>query len=383
MPVPAMKLSEIAAALDARVEGDDSLVIRRAVHPSEAEGPADLALAMDRDLLALLSGSKAVAAVVADGAEVPEGIRGRIIVKRPRYAMAGLLDVFEKPVHAEPGIHPQAYVAPDAEVAADASVGPFAYIGPRVRVGTGAIILPHVTVGADAVIGEGCLLHPGARIGERVVMGARCIVHPNATIGNDGFSFVTPEPGSVESAKANGRVVGTNVLIRRVNSIGTVILGDDVEVGAGAAIDRGTVTATRIGSGTKIDNLVQIGHNVQVGTNCMLCGHVGIAGSTTIGDRVVLAGKVGVADHVKIGNDVVVAASSGVGTDIPDKSVYMGYPAVPRARAFEQYKGLARLKRLFADVTDLKSRVRALDGQGDGQGQMATPVALAPMSDQD
>ncbi|SMH52852.1 UDP-3-O-(3-hydroxymyristoyl)glucosamine N-acyltransferase [Azospirillum agricola] len=359
-----MKLSEIAAALDAHVEGDASLVIRRAVHPSEAEGPEDLALAMDKELLALLPGSKAVAAVVAEGAEVPDGIQGRIVVKRPRYAMAGLLDVFERPVHAEPGIHPQAYVAPDAVVADDASIAPFAYVGPRARVGAGAVVLPHVTVGADAVIGEGSLLHPGARIGERVVLGARCIIHPNAAVGNDGFSFVTPEPGSVESAKTTGRVVGTNVLIRRVNSIGTVVLGDDVEVGAGATIDRGTVTATRIGNGTKIDNLVQIGHNVQVGTNCMLCGHVGIAGSTIIGDRVVLAGKVGVADHVKIGSDAVVAANSGVGTDIPPKSVYMGYPAVPRTRAFEQYKGLARLKRLFADVADLKTRLRALDGQG-------------------
>lgn len=363
-----MKLSEIAAALDAQVEGDASIEIRRAAHPSEAEGPEDLALAMDKDLLALLPGCKAVAAVVSEGAELPEeargAVRGVIVVKRPRYAMAGLLDLFERPVHAEPGVHPQAFVDPTARVGANVSIAPFAYVGPQAVIGDNAVILPHVTVGAGAVIGEGCLLHPGARIGERVVMGARCIIHPNAAVGNDGFSFVTPEPGSVESAKATGRVVGTNVLIRRVNSIGTVVLGDDVEIGAGATIDRGTVTATRIGNGTKIDNLVQIGHNVQVGTNCMLCGHVGIAGSTVIGDRVVLAGKVGVADHVKIGSDAVVAANSGVGMDIPPKSVWMGYPAVPRARAFEQYKGLARLKRLFADVADLKSRVRALDGKG-------------------
>lgn len=372
MPVPAMKLSEIAAALNAVVEGDGSIEIRAAAHPAEAAGPDELALAMDKDLLALLPGTKAIAAVVSEGAEVPDGIRGRIVVKRARYAMAGLLDLFEKPAHAEPGVHPQAYVAPDARIGANVSIAPFAYIGPRAVIGDGTIVLPHVTVGADAEIGPGCLLHPGARIGERVVMGARCIVHPNAAVGNDGFSFVTPEPGSVESAKATGRVVGTNTLIRRVNSIGTVILGEDVEIGAGATIDRGTVTATRIGSGTKIDNLVQIGHNVQIGTNCMLCGHVGVAGSTVIGDRVVLAGKVGVADHVKIGNDAVVAANSGVGTDIPAKAVYMGYPAVPRQRAFEQYKGLARLKRLFADVTDLKSRVKALDGLGSGQGTAST-----------
>lgn len=363
-PAAPVTLAEIAAALGAALEGDGTLQISRAVHPSEAEGPEDLALAMEKGLTELLANGKAVAAVIAEGAEVPANLKGWIVVKRPRFAMAGLTTVFEKPVHAEPGVHPAAFVAPEAILGAGVSVGPFAYVGPRAVLGEGVIVMPHATVGAEALIGKDCLLHPGARIGERVVMGERCIIHPNAAVGNDGFSFVTPEPGSVESAKATGRVVGTNVLIHRVNSIGTVILGDDVEVGANATIDRGTITATRIGSGTKIDNLVQIGHNVQIGTNCMLCGHVGIAGSTTIGDRVVLAGKVGVADHVKIGNDAVVAANSGVGTDIPAKAVYMGYPAVPRDRAFDQYKGLARLKRMHADVTDLKKRVGALDGGG-------------------
>ncbi|CAO3441803.1 UDP-3-O-[3-hydroxymyristoyl] glucosamine N-acyltransferase (EC 2.3.1.191) [Azospirillum argentinense] len=363
-PAAPVTLAEIAAALGAALEGDGTLPIARAVHPSEAEGPEDLALAMEKGLTELLANGRAVAAVIAEGAEVPANLKGWIVVKRPRFAMAGLTTVFEKPVHAEPGVHPAAFVAPEAILGAGVSVGPFAYVGPKAVLGEGVIVMPHVTVGAEAVIGKDCLLHPGARIGERVVMGERCIIHPNAAVGNDGFSFVTPEPGSVESAKATGKVVGTNVLIHRVNSIGTVILGDDVEVGANATIDRGTITATRIGSGTKIDNLVQIGHNVQIGTNCMLCGHVGIAGSTTIGDRVVLAGKVGVADHVKIGNDAVVAANSGVGTDIPAKAVYMGYPAVPRDRAFDQYKGLARLKRMHADVTDLKKRVGALDGGG-------------------
>lgn len=367
-PTTPVTLAAIAAALDARLEGDGSIEIVRAVHPSEAEGPGDLALAMDKGLAEALAAGPAVAAVLAEGAPVPANLAGWIVVKRPRYAMAGLMDLFEKPVHAEPGVHASAFVAPDAVLGAGVSVGPFAYVGPKAVLGDGVVVMPHVTVGAEAVVGRGSLLHPGARIGERVVLGERCIIHPNAAVGNDGFSFATPEPGSVESAKATGQVAGTNLLIRRVNSIGTVILGDAVEIGANATIDRGTVTATRIGSGTKIDNLVQIGHNVVIGTNCMLCGHVGVAGSVVIGDRVVLAGKVGVADHVTIGSDAVVAASSGVGTDIPPRSVYMGYPAVPRARAFEQYKGLARLKRLFADVADLKNRVRALDGRGNVAG---------------
>lgn len=350
-----MKLSAIAAALNARVEGDGDLEITRAVHPSEAEGPGDLALAMDKKLLPALRGSKAAAAVVAEAAAIPDGLAGVIRVRRGATAMAGLMDLFEKPVHAEPGVHPLAWVAPDADLGEGVSVAPFAYIGPRAVVGAGTIVMPHVTVGADARIGASCLLHPGARIGERVVMGDRCIIHPNAAVGNDGFSYVTPEPGSVETAKATGQIAGSNAMIRRVNSIGTVILGDEVEVGAGSTIDRGTVTATRIGDGTKIDNLVQIGHNCQIGSNCMLCGHTGIAGSVIVGDRVVMAGKTGVADHVTIGSDAILAASAGVGTDIPSKSIYMGLPAVPRAQFLDQVRGLGRLKRLFADVAQIKA----------------------------
>lgn len=161
----------------------------------------------------------------------------------------------------------------------------------------------------------------------------------------------------MELAKATGVIGAGNTTIHRINSIGTVIVGDDVEIRAGSTIDRGTVTATRIGSGTKIDNLVQIGHNVQLGANCMLCGHVGIAGSCEIGDRVVLGGKVGIADHIKIGHDSLVGASSGVGSDIPPRSIHMGAPAMPRADFFSQLKNLRRLKRLVEDVADLKKRV--------------------------
>lgn len=352
-----MKLSDIAATLDARVEGDGSVEIHRAVHPAEAEGEGDLALAMDKTLLPLLMTGRATAAVVAEGAAVPPQVVNRIRVRRGGVAMASLMDLFEKPVHAEPGVHPQAFIADGAVVGRGVSIGPFVYVGPGAVIGDGCILLPHVTVGAGAHLGPGCLIHPGARIGERVEMGARCIIHPNAAIGNDGFSFVTPEPGSVETAKASGRVGASNTLIRRVNSIGTVILGDEVEVGAGSTIDRGTVTATRIGNGTKIDNLVQIGHNCQIGSNCMLCGHVGIAGSVTIGDRVVMAGKSGVADHVTIGSDSILAACAAVGTNVPPKSIYMGYPAIPRGEFFDQFKALARLKRLFADVAALKKVV--------------------------
>jgi UDP-3-O-[3-hydroxymyristoyl] glucosamine N-acyltransferase len=156
-------------------------------------------------------------------------------------------------------------------------------------------------------------------------------------------------------------VGATNQVLRRINSIGTVVIGDDVEIGANTAIDRGTISATRIGSHSKIDNLVQIGHNVRIGEGCMICGQVGIAGSAVVGDRVVLAGQVGIADHVTIGNDAVVGAKSAVGTDVAPRTVVMGIPAMPRQRAYDQLLNLGRLKGLFAEVATLKERLKSVE----------------------
>ena len=354
-----MKLLDLAQALGGRVVGDDSLDVVRPVHPAQAESAADLALAMDKKLVPLLAATKARAAVVPEGVEIPEGaLDGYVVVGRPRLAMAGITEAFERPVHRDPGIHPTAVIAPDAHLGAGLSIGPFVVIGPRAVIGDRAVILSHCSIGADARVGADCLFHPGVRIGDRVTVGERVFIHHNASIGGDGFSYVTPEPGSVESAKATGQVGATNKALRRINSLGAVTLCDDVEVGANSSIDRGTIADTRIGRNTKIDSMVQIGHNVQVGENCLICGLVGIAGSVKIGDRVVLAGQVGIGDNVTIGNDSVIAAKSGVGTDVPPRSVMFGIPALPRDRAFSQIKSLARLKNLFADVAALKAKLK-------------------------
>lgn len=354
-----MRLFVIAEALNAQLVGDGDIEIARVVHPADAQGDGDLAAAMDPKLLPLLSGGKAKAAVLAAGATPPEdaGLRGWIEVGRPRLAIAGLSHLYDRPVWAEPGVHPTAWVHPDAVLGEDVSIGPFVMIGPGARLGDGVAVQSHASVGRDAVVGARSLIHAGARIGERVSMGQGCVIQPNAVIGGDGFSFVTPEPGSVETAKRTGVVGATNHTILRINSLGAVTLGDNVEIGAGAAIDRGTLTDTRVGSGTKIDNLVQVGHNVQVGENCMLCGQVGIAGSAIIGDRVVLAGQVGVADHVNIGSDVLIGACSGVGQDVPPRTILIGYPAIPRKEFFEQIKNLRRLRRVFDDVAAIKKRL--------------------------
>ena len=358
-----MNLEQIAEALGGNVFGDATLEVDRAVHPADAESGRDLALAMDAELLAKLSDTPALSAIVAEGASVPEGaVAGYVTVGRSRFAMAGITRVFEKPVHSVRGIHPNAVVAPDAGIIADdVSVGALSYVGPGAKLGRGTIIMPQSTVGAGAVLGEDCLIHPGARIGERVILGDRVIVHQNASIGADGFSFVTPEPGSVETAKATGRVEATNVEIVRINSIGTVILGSDTEIGACTSIDRGTISATRIGRGTKLDDLVMVGHNVVIGENCMICGQVGIAGSCVIGDRVVLAGQVGVADHLKIGSDVVVGGGSGVASNLADREVYLGLPAIKKKDFVNQVLMLRRLETMFNDIIKLKKKFRGIE----------------------
>lgn len=352
-----MILRDIAAALSAPVEGDGSIDIARIADPTEVTDGAALALAMTPDTVAALARTKARAVVVTAKCDAPlDRFDAVVKVERPRQALAVLTRLFERPIEHAPGIHPSAVVAPDAAIADGVSIGPLSVVGARARIGRGTVVLSHVTVGADCVIGRDCLLHPGVRIGDRVVIGDRAILQHNVSLGADGFSYAAAGRGEAE-ASAGGEVAARP----RINSLGTVIIEDDVEIGANSAIDRATLTATRIGRNTKIDNLVQIGHNVIIGENCLICGMVGISGSVRIADRVVLAGGVGVADHVTIGSDAMVAAGSGVGSNIPAKAIMAGYPAVPHERAFEQLKYLARLRGLFAEVGELKKRIAALE----------------------
>jgi UDP-3-O-[3-hydroxymyristoyl] glucosamine N-acyltransferase len=206
-----------------------------------------------------------------------------------------------------------------------------------------------------------------------VRIGARLIAHQNAVIGADGFSFVTAEKSSVESAKETGAVAGVrNEVWLRIHSLGAVTLGDDVEIGAGATIDRGTLQDTVIGSGTKIDNQVQIGHNVTIGASCLLCAQVGVAGSARIGDRVVLGGKVGVADHVAIGSDCVIAASSGVASNVPPRSVMMGTPAIARDEYMKMMMAARRLPRFMA-----KAAAAAAPAAAPATSPATSPAAAA------
>ncbi len=217
-------------------------------------------------------------------------------------------------------------------------------------------------LGAEVEIGEDCVFHAGVCIGDRVRIGNRVIVQANAAIGNDGFSFQTVEPGSAEVTRQTGEVRPTDSEILRINSVGTVVIEDDVEIGACTCIDRGTLHETRIARGTKIDNLVQIAHNVQVGRKCVIVSFAGVAGSATIGDRVVIAAQAGIPDHVKIGDDSVIMPQAGVTGSLPPRSYVGGTPAEPRKQFLHGLMQIKRIKTLGRRIKELGERLDKLEG---------------------
>ncbi|MBM3614692.1 MAG: UDP-3-O-(3-hydroxymyristoyl)glucosamine N-acyltransferase [Alphaproteobacteria bacterium] len=353
----AHSIAEIAAALGAQAVGDLGLVVRRASEPAMA-GPEDLALAMDPRYAGGLSQGRAQAAMLWPGADWQGlGLKAAIFAPRGRLAMAGLSVMMDEGPQIAPGIHPMTVIDPSAQIGQGAAIGPFVTIGAGVRIGLRARIASHVSVAEGAVIGDDALILQGVRIGARVRIEDRFICQPGAVIGADGFSFVTPEKSGVEEIREtlSQRNEIHEQTWTRIHSLGSVMIGDDVEIGANCTIDRGTIRDTAIGRGTKFDNQVHIGHNVQVGEDTLLCGQVGIAGSSRIGSRVVLAGQVGVNDNIFVGDDVIAGGGTKIFTNAPKGRVLLGYPAVKMETHVELQKALRRLPRLGARVAALET----------------------------
>ncbi len=352
-------VKEIAAALEAKAFGAVDVEITGASEPASAS-PSDLALAMDPKYADGLAKGEARAAIVWDGADWQSlGLEAAIVVPRPRYAMSGLTTLMDPGPEIAPGVHASAVVDETAEIGAGAAIGPLVVVGPRARIGANARIAAHVSIAEDAVIGDDAMILQGAKIGARVKIGDRFICQPGAVIGADGFSFVTPEKSRVEEARQS---LGTdteaqNASWTRIHSLGSVEIGDDVEIGANTTIDRGTIRATRIGHRTKLDNLVHIGHNVEVGEDTLLCGQVGIAGSTRVGNRVVMAGQCGVNDNIFVGDDVVAGGATKIFTNVPAGRVMLGYPAMKMDQFLEASRNWRRLPRIMEDVRSLKNTV--------------------------
>jgi len=353
----AHSIAEIAKALGAEAAGEVSLRVARASEPAMA-GPDDLALAMDPRYADGLAKGKARAAMLWPGADWQGlGLKAAIFAPRGRLAMAGLSRMMDPGPDLAPGVHAMTAIDPTAKIGAGAAIGPFVSIGRGARIGARARIAAHVSIAEDAVIGDDALILHGAHIGARVEIGHRFICQPGAVIGADGFSFVTPEKSGVEEIREtlSQRNEIHEQSWTRIHSLGAVTIGDDVEIGANCTIDRGTIRNTVIGRGTKLDNQVHIGHNVQVGEDTLLCGQVGIAGSSRIGNRVVLAGQVGVNDNIFVGDDVIAGGGTKIFTNAPKGRVLLGYPAVKMETHVEIQKALRRLPRLGPRVAVLEA----------------------------
>jgi len=352
-------LGEIASYVGGQLIGDASVPIERLVHPALVQGDSDLALVLSPSAGSILASGKISNALLPEEVE-RDLTRNQIVVKRPRLVLAKLLELFDRPVHVAPGVHPSAVIDSSATIGQNVSIGPFCWIGPRCTIADHTRLVAHVSVGADVTVGENTLLHAGVRIGDRCQIGNRVIVQANAAIGGDGFAYVTPEPGSIESARATGEVRSFNNELIRINSIGNVVIEDDVEIGAGSCVDRGTLGETRVGKGSKLDNLVQVGHNVTIGRNCLIVAQVGLGGSSKVGHRAVVGGQVGLPDHMIIGDDALVMAQAGISKDIPPKGIVIGAPAVPKGQFLEQQYHIKRLPRTARELKELKQQVAAL-----------------------
>ena len=352
-------IAQIAAALGAEAFGAVDILIDGVAEPAMA-GPSDLALAMTPKYAEALGDGQARAAMLWPGGDWRAlGLEAAIIAPRPRFAMAGLSAMMDEGQGFGTGVHPSAVVDAGAVIGEGVQIGPLCVIASGAQIGAGTVIGPQCFVGADTVIGADGYLREGVKIGARVTIGARFIAQPGATIGGDGFSFVTPEVSAVERVRDTlgdqGDIKAQSYA--RIHSLGSVTIGDDVEVGANVCIDRGTVRDTRVGNGVKIDNLAQIGHNVEIGQDCLICAQVGIAGSSRIGNNVVLGGQTGISDNIFVGDNVITGGATKVLANVPAGRVMLGYPAMKMETHIETYKGLRRLSRLFRDVEALKKAV--------------------------
>lgn len=354
------QITDIVGGILNQVE--DGIAIER-IAPPKLSDENTLALALSEEEIENLSDCMAKAALVPMGVSL-EHI-STIEVERPRLAMMKLIHLFYIPPDAPAGVHPTAVVHPSAKLGKDVCIGPNVVIGRDAVIGDNTKLLANVYIGKNSRIGKNCLFHAGVNVGDFISIGNSVIIHHGASIGADGFSFVTETPNNVESAKEEGNIQKdfSKQVIYKIPSIGSVVICDDVEIGANATIDRGTIENTFIGRGTKIDNLAMVAHNCKIGENCMIISQVGIAGSVEIGNRVVLAGQVGVADHISIGDDTIAMAQAGISKSVPAKSIIAGTPAVPRKEFIKQIKYTKDIEALVKEVKALRQELNALKGE--------------------
>ncbi|HTX59783.1 MAG TPA: UDP-3-O-(3-hydroxymyristoyl)glucosamine N-acyltransferase [Verrucomicrobiae bacterium] len=334
-------LQQLADRVGGRVVGDPSIAVARVAAVDEATADA-LTFATDERYLAAALASKAAAVLVDAAIAVEAARKPLIVVENARRALARLLSALRAPKPQGPFRHPSAAIEPSAQLAADVYVGAFAYVGAGARIGSGSAIDAGAYVGSGAVVGESSWLHPRATLMDRCEIGDRVVLHAGCVIGSEGFGWAFVD-GSLE----------------RIPQIGNVVLGNDVEIGANTCIDRAQTGSTVVGEGTKIDNLVQIGHNCRIGKHCAFAALTGLAGSTVVGDYVKVAGQVGTRGHMTIGSRATVAGQSGVWGDVAEGAMVSGNPARDHREDLRREVMVRKLPKLIARVEALeRARVR-------------------------
>jgi UDP-3-O-[3-hydroxymyristoyl] glucosamine N-acyltransferase len=345
-----MRLSELAEHLGARVLGDPEREVV-GVRPLDEAGPEHLSFLTNPRYGAAAVASRAGAILVGPGEEQQLEGRDLLQCEEPYLAFARVLELFHPPRRPSPGVHPSAILGDGVRLGDGVAIGPLAVLGDGVRVGARTVVGAGCVLGPQAEVGDDCLLHPHVVIEDRCRVGDRCILHSGVVIGSDGFGFATS--------------AGTH---HKVPQVGVAVLEDDVELGANVCVDRATLGQTRICRGAKVDNLVQIAHNVEIGEGSLLVSQVGIAGSTRIGHHAIFGGQAGAVGHVTVGDNVVVTARGGVMKDLPDGVMVSGMPARPTREWTRANANLYRLDALRQRLAELERRLEALEASGDEDG---------------
>lgn len=335
-----MTLEELSALVNGALKGDGRAVIS-GFSSLEDAGPGDVAFAAGKKYFAAAKASKASAIIAA---EEIEGVANLVISKNPHLAFARAIEALSPAAHPAPGVSPKADVHEGATVGEGVSIQSFCVVEQGAEIGAGAVLYPGVSVGKGARVGKGSVLYHGVVVREGCVVGDRVIIHCNSVIGSDGFGYARDKAAYI-----------------KVPQKGIVRIGDDVELGACVTVDRAAIGETVIGRGTKIDNLVQIAHNVRVGEDTVIVAQAGVAGSTKVGSRVQMGGQVGVVGHITIGDDTGIGAKSGVTGDLPGRAVYTGIPAIPHGEWLRAQALFPRLPELKKKIAELERRLAGLE----------------------
>lgn len=354
VPAPRhVTIGDIAKLLNAELVGDARTLIT-CVASLDNTIPGSISFIENERLLSTAQESLAAAIIAPSNIAAKvrraerNGGKPAVLTGNPRLAFAKVMDFLQPAVLPEPGIDPTAVIAPDAHIGEGVTISAFCYVGHHAHIGDGTVLYPHVVVGDGAQVGNDCILYPSVVLRHHVNIGNRVRIHSGTVLGGDGFGYVMDE--------------GKH---HKVPQVGTVVIEDDVEIGANVCIDRATMGATRVGAGTKIDNLVQVAHNVQIGRNCILCGQVGLSGSVVVEDDVVIAGQVGARDHVKIGKGAVVGAQSGIMATVKGGDFVLGSPAVPHRDFLKIEVATRKLPETIRALRQVEKQVKQLQKQLD------------------